>query len=330
MILRDPITPLDEERPDCPAALGRVVHRALELLPGHRYDSARAMEEALAEVAAHFEGDDREACASYSGRSPVERWFDPSSHVASVGPRGDEPVAAHASGTWYEKLRDGWGPSAHRWLAGGTATAICVAAVLVLSMDRAPGLSMDRERAAAQAITTLRGPATATGRPGSQSSNASSSDVTVEPGRASDSAAASPRPSLEIPRIVPAASSVGSEELAARPHERNRAERDRASRDRVSRDPAPVPGAPLDTTELRNSAFRHYARGDLADAAVLYHRAVRTDPSDARAWRGLGLSVRGLGRDEDAKRALQRYLTLAPDARDARRVQAIVDTLEGR
>jgi serine/threonine protein kinase len=64
-------------------------------------------------------------------------------------------------------------------------------------------------------------------------------------------------------------------------------------------------------------AFAAYLRGDLEQAHALYKRAVLELPTASEAWRGLGLVAARLGRHEEARRALSRYLNLAPDALDA-------------
>ena len=64
-------------------------------------------------------------------------------------------------------------------------------------------------------------------------------------------------------------------------------------------------------------AFSAYLRGDLPQAHDLYRRAVKELPGVSEAWRGLGLVAARLGRYDEARRALSRYLSLAPDALDA-------------
>jgi serine/threonine protein kinase len=79
------------------------------------------------------------------------------------------------------------------------------------------------------------------------------------------------------------------------------------------------------TTQKRDSheqvlvrqAFTAYLHGELERAHALYKRAVLEVPSASEAWRGLGLVAARLGRHDEARRALTRYLNLAPDALDA-------------
>jgi tetratricopeptide (TPR) repeat protein len=75
-------------------------------------------------------------------------------------------------------------------------------------------------------------------------------------------------------------------------------------------------------TELgRRKAWGH--------AAEFWTRVLQIAPQDARAHRGMGSVYAKLGRDEDAIREYERYLFLAPDAPDADRVRAAVDSFRG-
>jgi serine/threonine-protein kinase len=78
------------------------------------------------------------------------------------------------------------------------------------------------------------------------------------------------------------------------------------------------------TSDLRRAAFRAYARGDVRQAEVLYGRIVRMAPSNASAWRGLGMSARACGNRAVADRALRRYLSISPNAADAGAIRAML------
>lgn len=69
------------------------------------------------------------------------------------------------------------------------------------------------------------------------------------------------------------------------------------------------------------------ARGnqrDLMNAADYYGKAVALDPALAEAQRGLGLSLLKVGRPREGQVALQRYLSLRPDAADAGMIDMLV------
>jgi regulator of sirC expression with transglutaminase-like and TPR domain len=53
-----------------------------------------------------------------------------------------------------------------------------------------------------------------------------------------------------------------------------------------------------------------------------YRRALAANPGFAIAWRGVGLVHERLGETRAATAAFQRYLQLAPDARDAPTIRA--------
>src|SRR5262249_54882608 len=82
----------------------------------------------------------------------------------------------------------------------------------------------------------------------------------------------------------------------------------------------PIPKREAEDEALMKEAFSAYLRGDLEQAHGLYRRAVVELPAASEAWRGLGLVAARLGRYNEARRALSRYLALAPDALDAQAI----------
>lgn len=79
----------------------------------------------------------------------------------------------------------------------------------------------------------------------------------------------------------------------------------------------------------RGDLFR--ARGNLRDlmnAADFYGKAVELEPTLAEAQRGLGLSLIKTGRISEGRAALQRYLSLEPNALDANMIAMTISQLE--
>jgi Flp pilus assembly protein TadD len=70
-------------------------------------------------------------------------------------------------------------------------------------------------------------------------------------------------------------------------------------------------------------------QGRLPDAIRLFREATLAHPGNATAWRGLGLANERLGRGPEAVRAYQRYLRVAPHARDAEEVRGRIGRLGG-
>jgi tetratricopeptide (TPR) repeat protein len=68
---------------------------------------------------------------------------------------------------------------------------------------------------------------------------------------------------------------------------------------------------------LVEQATAAYVRGQMPRARALYRQAVEQAPSHASAWRGLGMVSSRMGQNSEARRALQRYLALKPNAADA-------------
>lgn len=63
---------------------------------------------------------------------------------------------------------------------------------------------------------------------------------------------------------------------------------------------------------------------DLGSAAGFYRNAIGLEPELARAHRGLGLSLLKTGNTAEGQTALRTYLTLAPDASDAKMIQLML------
>jgi tetratricopeptide (TPR) repeat protein len=73
---------------------------------------------------------------------------------------------------------------------------------------------------------------------------------------------------------------------------------------------------------LVRKALASYLHGEIAAAYSAYRKATQSDPSDASAFRGLGLSASRLGKSHEARRAYARYLELSPRAADVEQVKA--------
>jgi serine/threonine protein kinase len=73
-----------------------------------------------------------------------------------------------------------------------------------------------------------------------------------------------------------------------------------------------------------DAALASMVRGQLADARSHYESATKLDRAEPDAFRGLALVHARLGDGEQARAALRRYLTLAPDAPDAANLRARV------
>ncbi len=70
--------------------------------------------------------------------------------------------------------------------------------------------------------------------------------------------------------------------------------------------------------------------GEASPASIeAFERAREEIPDDPELLRTIGLAYRKVGRRQDAKRALDRYLALVPEARDAAILRAYIESLEG-
>lgn len=143
----------------------------------------------------------------------------------------------------------------------------------------------------------------------------------------------SDEPAAKAPRAGGQVSEAGGEAReadGAEPDEGDSAEASaqaEASGEAATDETAPSRPTPPSAEALERRAHRAYVRGRLAQARRLYRQATRQDPSLDDAWRGYGLVAARMGRSGEARRALQRYLRLAPGASDAGTIRQTLASL---
>jgi regulator of sirC expression with transglutaminase-like and TPR domain len=81
--------------------------------------------------------------------------------------------------------------------------------------------------------------------------------------------------------------------------------------------------------ELYNRGVRSFVEGKTTDARRAFRDAIRLDPGYAPAHRGLGLAYERSGEKRAAVKELEKYLRLAPGARDAASVRKRIERLGG-
>lgn len=74
---------------------------------------------------------------------------------------------------------------------------------------------------------------------------------------------------------------------------------------------------PANASALFNQGARLVNEGKADEAAAAFKQAVTIDPKFARAWYELGIVYVGLGKNADAREALNKYLELEPNGKDA-------------
>lgn len=79
--------------------------------------------------------------------------------------------------------------------------------------------------------------------------------------------------------------------------------------------------------ELESGARDMFVRGEAAAAMDVYRRVIDRSPRRATAWRGLGLVAAASGDHARARRALHRYLELAPRSPDRPRIERELERL---
>ena len=79
--------------------------------------------------------------------------------------------------------------------------------------------------------------------------------------------------------------------------------------------------------ELLDEAASAFVLGQMPRARSIYQQVLDRQPTQADAWRGLGLTASRMGQRKDAERAFERYLRLRPNAPDAARLQEQLDKM---
>lgn len=145
-----------------------------------------------------------------------------------------------------------------------------------------------------------------------------------------------PAPAPTEPSPVDATAQPKAAEPAARRGKRvETAERREAAKPTAApQKPAAAAARPsatplLSATDLVQAAARELIQGHLGAAADLYLQAVRLDPKNETAYRGLGLTYERLGKKPEAIRALSRALSLAPNGQNAAMLKARLEKLQG-
>ena len=89
---------------------------------------------------------------------------------------------------------------------------------------------------------------------------------------------------------------------------------------------AEAPESPADDRERASALVAEGTRllvgGQLPEAVEKFRAATYAHPGNIGAWRGLGLGHQRMGHNPEARTAFERYLRLAPNARDAELIRA--------
>ena len=80
-----------------------------------------------------------------------------------------------------------------------------------------------------------------------------------------------------------------------------------------------------DPNQLMRAAREALNMGNAADAVQFYRRVIALAPAQGPGYKGLGIAYTKLGKRREALDAYRQYLLYAPDAKDAKEVEAIVN-----
>lgn len=271
--------PSVRERADVPEPIAAVIDKALSKDPEARYESARAMRDALERALLES---DVEAPSSILTRVSVMPRTSSFIRAASLG--GADTVsgvrARPASETIAQVAEASEPPRLPRKLIVGVVMAALVAMTVAWTRGEVPA-------------------------------RASSSTQSAQPTRADGPGRSAAKGSrLALGGVVSPAQ--GPEEVA--PAERTAAPRGTTSMPTPSRGRGIVGGGTPEERRARQLVGRGRAalsRGRVQEAYEVFGQATSADPDSAEAWRNYGLAAYQLGYMGDARRAMRRYRSLS-------------------
>lgn len=306
-ILRDPVPPVRQRRPECPVQLERVIEKAMQRDSAERYRSASEMREVLERV--------RRACG-YSSDVLTRFSVQPQAEARAASPANEQALETREPArVMTAELKLPVRRTGKRLIVGGAVFAMLGVAALALwpsppepapSAPKAPPPSAAMPESAAAPNATPAAP------------------TNVAPEPAPTAAAPAAEPSAKEPEPEePAAVSGKARDKHGRKsdvavHARGKAH---ASAEAPVATANPAPAQPVNPTELLQQAAAAFVRGQMPRARALYRDATERAPSSAEAWRGLGMVSSRMGERSEAARALKRYLSLRPNAPDAAAIQ---------
>jgi tRNA A-37 threonylcarbamoyl transferase component Bud32 len=316
-ILRDPVAPPRQYRPDCPPELEAVIMRALSREAGQRYASAADMERALELV--------QRSCVLPTGAGTLERLSQP---PPAAQPQRRASTQGYALET--ERVRTAelqvplQRPGERMALVAGAALLGAVGIAWGMRGSQDSAAPEHRVAPAAVAAMPAQPVMPAVAQPAAQPSASAeptavaigeAAKVPTEP--ASPGADHGPRSHAHEDAALKHRAAHGG---PARSEQSARAQpaevKPSAPRAPDAPKPATVPDG-LSAAELSQQAAAAFVRGQMPRARALYREATQKAPGDAAAWRGLGMVSSRMGEREEAARAFKRYLALSPGAADA-------------
>lgn len=291
-IMRDPVTPPSALRRDCPPALEQIITRAMSRRSAERFESATTMLNALTQVVTTLQ------LPEGSKAWDVDSFPDAFIPNTASDARNSETIGDYTVETHRVRTLEMPVPQKKR---GPLYAGIGVGVLLMLGIVVASLAGSDEE--------TVATPLAAASSPSTRAASAPvpiidvPEEIAVE--TATATATAEDVPSIAASAVEPPAPASASSKEPAR----------RAGARREANTPR------VDVSGLVTQASAAFVQGQLPKALALYQQAVSAAPGHAVAWRGLGMTTMKMGRNNDARKAFERYLTLAPTAPDASRIQ---------
>ncbi|MFI5307186.1 MAG: tetratricopeptide repeat protein [Polyangiales bacterium] len=320
-ILRDDVVPPRKLRPDCPEELEAVIMRALRRDASQRHQSAEAMRLALEQVPPALVSVDADVLLRYSEPPP------PPAHKPP-------PQRARTDGYALETERVRTAELQVPIRRGGARAVMIAGGVVVLAIAVSFGVRGTRPAAAPAAAPQRTAAASSPAAAGPPNFEAPGPSPSAQPPAAKQEMLPEPEPVVAAP-APPAKSTERSAPRDPLPaHVDGKPAKHKVSQSplpaaaslpppaakQVVKEPelsTPAAAAGPSAAELVQQAAAAFVRGQMPRARALYREATQRAPNDPSAWRGLGMVSSRMGEHGEATRALQRYLSLRPDAPDA-------------
>ncbi len=363
-VLRDERPPITDFCPECPAGFAAILDKAIRRERDERFGSPVELADALARFATSEglpRGDAALASLRIAARTTLP-WelrtlarCDGSAETQSAelpptrdvdAPPSNPPPALERSSERPPALeparwRDPGPPTRRQWPT--LVAAVAVAAGLPLfsllvaggsAGGSAEGPALPAKQAVSIAEASVDDASVEIAEPAAAPEGGTMAEAgtvaATEPVAAADTAAATEAGTtaeaearIGAPGTAADATVAAREATAAKDRHRRPAPGASESRTDERRGPSRGPSA----RALGRQANRAYVRGRLAQSRALYARATRSDPSYADGWRGYGLVAAQMGRSTEARRALARYLRLAPRGPGAAAVRRTLASL---
>jgi serine/threonine-protein kinase len=304
-VLRDPVVPPRELRPDCSAELEALILKAMARDPDARFESAAEMARELELVrgsmrlsaSASIAPPPRKILPRRADRATRARRMRQASAPPAVEPAATEPAATESAAVV---------PPQDAATTRPRARTFALAALVLLTLSALAALLLSRSGSPRTPEAVVVEVAPRANEPPARLTQPEPNDAPASLPLQAPSAV------LDVRSDEPTAQQAATR--AAKP------KRGRSS-------PSSMEAGNPSVKDLMEQATSAFVLGQMPRARALYQEVLARSPAHAEAFRGLGLVSSRMGQRSDAMRAFERYLELRPNAPDAARIREQLEKL---